>query len=90
MAEKVLAQWSYKGEKGYMPLVGHVKELSGMVVHEEFRDGNPSPGAGHVPFNVQAVHDLFSGKEGCRKRFLLKFLEPLRLSVNRFVSVKLF
>ena len=50
VAEKEKAHWTYKGEKGYMPLVGHVRELSGMVIHEEFREGNVSPGTGHVPF----------------------------------------
>ena len=61
VAEKALAQWTYKGEKGYMPLVGHVKELSGMVVHEEFREGNASPGAGHVPFLEDCLRRLPPG-----------------------------
>ena len=61
VAEKALAHWTYKGEKGYMPLVGHVKELSGMVVHEEFRDGNASPGAGHVPFLEICLRRLPAG-----------------------------
>ena len=50
MAEKAEARKTYKGEKGYMPLVGHVKEFNGMVLHEEFRERNTSPGAGHVAF----------------------------------------
>ena len=61
VGEKAEAQWTYKGEKGYMPLVGHVKELSGMVVHEEFRDGNASPGAGHVPFLEACLRRLPAG-----------------------------
>ncbi len=61
VAEKSAAQWTYKGEKGYMPLVGHVKELSGMVVHEEFREGNASPGAGHVPFIENCLRRLPAG-----------------------------
>ncbi len=61
VAEKSAAQWTYKGEKGYMPLVGHVKELSGMVVHEEFREGNASPGAGHVPFIEDCLRRLLKG-----------------------------
>jgi hypothetical protein len=39
VAEKEKPQWTYQGETGYMPLVGHVRELSGMVLHEEFREG---------------------------------------------------
>ena len=61
VAEKTLARWTYKGEKGYMPLVGHVPELSGMVVHEEFREGNISPGAGHVPFLTVCLRRLPPG-----------------------------
>ena len=44
-----------------MPLVGHVRELSGMVVHEEFRDGNVSPGTGHVPFLKDCLRRLPDG-----------------------------
>jgi len=61
VAEKALAQWTYKGEKRYMPLGGHVPELSGMVVHEEFRDGNASPGAEHVPFLTVCLRRLPAG-----------------------------
>jgi len=61
VAEKESAQWTYKGEKGYMPLVAHVSELSGMVLHEEFREGNISPGAGHVPFLDTCLKHLPSG-----------------------------
>ena len=61
VAEKAQARWTYKGEKGYMPLVGHVPELSGMVVHEEFRDGNASPGAEHVPFLTVCLRRLPAG-----------------------------
>ncbi len=61
VAEKAEALWTYKGEKGYMPLVGHVKELSGMVIHEEFREGNVSPGADHVPFLKDCLRRLPAG-----------------------------
>ncbi len=61
VAEKETAQWTNKGEKGYMPLVGHVRELSGMVVHEEFREGNVSPGAEHVPFLKDCLRRLPAG-----------------------------
>ena len=34
---------TYKGGTGYMPVVGSIAEL-GIVVHDEFRDGNVPPG----------------------------------------------
>ena len=68
VAEKADALWTYKGEKGYMPLVGHVKELSGMVIHEEFREGNVSPGAEHVPFLKDCLRRLPSGIRVARFR----------------------
>ena len=68
VAEKEKAHWTYKGEKGYMPLVGHVRELSGMVVHEEFREGNVSPGAGHVPFLKDCLRRLPRGIRVARLR----------------------
>lgn len=49
VAEKEAAKWTYKGEQGYMPIVGHLAE-AGMVVHEEFRDGNAAPASGNLPF----------------------------------------
>ncbi len=68
VAEKQKAQWTYKGEKGYMPLVGHVRELSGMVVHEEFREGNASPAAGHVAFLEACLRRLPEGVRITRLR----------------------
>jgi hypothetical protein len=38
-----------------------VAELSGMVLHEEFREGNVSPGARHVPFLENCLKHLPSG-----------------------------
>ena len=49
IAEKQAAQYTYKGEKGYMPIIGHLAE-NGMVIAEEFRQGNASPGAGNLTF----------------------------------------
>lgn len=48
-AEKREAQWSYQGVKGYMPLLGFLAETP-VCLFEEFREGNASPGAGHVAF----------------------------------------
>jgi len=49
VAEKRSAQWTYKGEKGYMPMVGHLAE-SGLIVGEAFREGNVSPAADNLGF----------------------------------------
>jgi hypothetical protein len=47
--EKQDALYTYQGEKGYMPMLGYLFE-SGVCLLEEFREGNESPGAGHVAF----------------------------------------
>jgi hypothetical protein len=49
VAEKREARRTYKGELGYMPILGHLAE-NGMVVGEEFRAGNDSPGARNLEF----------------------------------------
>jgi hypothetical protein len=38
VAEKQEAKWTYKGERGYMPMLGHLAE-NGLVIGEEFREG---------------------------------------------------
>ena len=48
-AEKRDAQWTYQGVKGYMPLLGFLFETP-VCLHEEFREGNVSPGAGQLAF----------------------------------------
>jgi len=48
-SEKEDAQWTYKKEKGYQPLLGFLFE-KGLVLHDEFRDGNVPAGAGAVEF----------------------------------------
>src|SRR4030067_950228 len=44
-SEKEDAQWTYKKEKGYQPLLGFLFE-KGLVLHDEFRDGNVPAGGG--------------------------------------------
>lgn len=61
VAEKREAKVTYKGERGYMPLVGHLAE-NGLVIHEEFRDGNASPGAGNLEFLKACAAKLPKGK----------------------------
>jgi len=48
-AEKAEAQWTYKKEKGYQPLLGFLFEL-GLVLGDEFREGNVPAGARAVEF----------------------------------------
>jgi hypothetical protein len=60
VAEKREARWTYKGERGYMPIVGHLGE-NGLVVGEEFRAGNVSPSAENLEFIEHCVSQLPSG-----------------------------
>lgn len=48
-AEKEATQWTYKKEKGYQPLLGFLFEL-GLILADEFRDGNVPAGAGALEF----------------------------------------
>lgn len=49
VAEKKTAHFTYKGEQGYMPMIGHLAE-AGVVIHEEFREGNIAPASGNLEF----------------------------------------
>jgi hypothetical protein len=40
--DKADAQWTYKGNKSYMPMVGHIAQ-TGQIVATDFRAGNVSP-----------------------------------------------
>lgn len=61
VAEKASAQWTYQGEKGYMPLVGTLAENS-LIVGDEFREGNAAPAAGNLEFIRYCQQQLPSGK----------------------------
>lgn len=61
-AEKRDAQWSYKGIKGYMPLLGFLFETPICLV-DEFRDGNVSPGSGHLAFYRACQARMPQGKQ---------------------------
>ena len=62
MAEEEEAKMSYKGFKGYMPMVGHLAE-NGMVVGDEFREGNDSPSARNLEFIKYCRKQLPKGKK---------------------------
>ena len=49
VAEKRSATWTYKGEQGYMPMVGHLAE-AGVVIHDDFRVGNVAPASANLDF----------------------------------------
>jgi len=61
IAEKHDAHLTYKGEKGYMPMVGHLAE-NGLVVHEEFREGNEAPASRNLPFIKACRGNMPRGK----------------------------
>lgn len=61
-AEKKEARMTYKGFKGYMPMVGHLAE-NGMIVGEEFREGNISPGTRNLEFIQYCISQMPAGKE---------------------------
>ena len=62
VAEKRQAHYTYKGEKGYMPLVGHIAEL-GLVIGHEFREGNAAPAAGDLDFLKACERNMPKGKK---------------------------
>lgn len=51
------ARMSYKGERGYMPMLAFWEEL-GVVVHDDFRNGNASPGSEALGFLQQTLAQL--------------------------------
>ena len=65
--EKREAQWSYKGVRGYMPMLGFLWETPVCLV-DEFREGNVSPGAGQLEFYRQCQARMPAGKRLARYR----------------------
>lgn len=49
VAEKEDAHFTYKGEQGYMPMIGHLAE-AGVIIHDEFREGNIAPATDNLGF----------------------------------------
>ncbi len=60
-AEKQTAKMTYKGYLGYMPIVGHLAE-SGLVIGDEFRQGNDAPAARNLEFVRYCEAQLPKGK----------------------------
>ncbi len=61
VAEKKAARRTYKGEHGYMPIVGHLAE-NGLVVGEEFREGNDSPQSRNLEFIRHCAAQMPKGR----------------------------
>ena len=61
-AEKESAKMTYKGYTGYMPMVGHLAE-NGLVVGDEFREGNDSPGSRNLEFLKYCERQMPKGKK---------------------------
>ena len=51
------ARMSYQGERGYMPMLAFWEEL-GVVVHDDFRNGNASPGSEALLFLKETLAQL--------------------------------
>lgn len=60
-SEKDAARYTYKKEKGYQPFVSFLYEL-GMVLDDEFRDGNVPAGAGVLESLKRCVQKMPRGK----------------------------
>jgi hypothetical protein len=67
-AEKESAKMTYKGYTGYMPMVGHLAE-NGLVVGDEFREGNDSPGSRNLAFLKYCERQMPKGKKILAFRF---------------------
>jgi hypothetical protein len=65
--EKHDACLTYQGVKGYMPMLGYLFE-PGICLLDEFREGNESPGAGHVAFYLDCAKRMPAGKRIARFR----------------------
>ena len=60
IANKASAQWTYKKNKGFMPMVGHIAQ-TGQVVAVDFRQGNASPARENLEFIEQCQRSLPPG-----------------------------
>jgi len=61
-ANKYEAKKTYKGFRGYMPIVGHIAE-NGLVLGDEFREGNTTPQTRNLEFIRYCINQLPEGKQ---------------------------
>lgn len=66
-AEKESAKPTYKGFKGYAPIIGHLEE-NGLIVGEEFREGNIDPALRNLEFYKHCIDQMPAGKSISRLR----------------------
>jgi len=57
ISHKKEAKWTYKKNKGYMPMVGHIAEV-GQIVACDFRQGNEPPSKANLDFIKQCEKSL--------------------------------
>lgn len=62
IANKREALYTYKKNKGYMPIIGHLAE-NGMIVGSRFRSGNISPSTRNYEFMRECIKAMPRGKE---------------------------
>jgi len=60
IADKTDAAWTYKKNKGFMPMVGHIAE-TGQIVATDFRKGNAAPARENFEFIKQCQQSLPKG-----------------------------
>ena len=78
ISQKADAQWTYKKNQGYMPMVGHIAE-AGMVVACDFRSGNVSPAKENLEFIQQCQSAL---PQDC-------YIESLRIDAAGYYQKKI-
>lgn len=61
IAEKADAFYTYKGDKGYMPMMGFLYELK-LCIYDEFREGNTAPAFGQKGFYRECKARMPKGK----------------------------
>jgi hypothetical protein len=61
IAEKQECLYTYKNNKGYMPMLGFLFE-NGICLYNEFREGNVSPASNHVDFYKKCKNNMPDGK----------------------------
>jgi hypothetical protein len=66
IANKQSAEWTYKKNKGFMPMVGHIAE-TGQIASCDFRKGNASPAKHNLEFIQQCEQAL---PDGCSVKFV--------------------
>ncbi len=62
IAEKIAAAFTYKGNQGFMPMLGFLFEPT-VCLHAEWREGNEAPGSGQVRFYRGCKERMPSGKQ---------------------------